>query len=79
MDETLDDFVEGNFFLGDLFVDKSMECYKRLGLKKDKVHKLITDKRVLAVYKLAGKIASNWNYGLSHGKQYCILLVAVRR
>eukprot|EP00040_Diaphanoeca_grandis_P004859 m.30391 g.30391 ORF g.30391 m.30391 type:complete len:149 (+) comp16276_c0_seq1:569-1015(+) len=71
MEESLDDFVEGHFFEGDLYFDKEMECYKSLKLAKGSVLSTfgINDMRTVAAIKLAGKVPGNFKHAYSHGTQ----------
>jgi len=71
MEESLDDFVEGHFFQGDLYIDKEMNCYKTLKLPKGSVLSAfgLNDARTVAAIKLAGKIPGNFKYGMVHGTQ----------
>lgn len=71
MDESLDDFIEGHFFSGDVYIDEKMACYKDLQLKKTGLTSMfgLFDPRVTAAYKLAGQVPSNFNHMLTHGTQ----------
>lgn len=69
MEESLDDFVEGLFFSGDIYIDKGAQCYLDLKLKTMGVFQSLVDPRVQAAYKLAGQLPSNWNGIVSHGSQ----------
>lgn len=90
MEESLDDFVDGHFFAGDLYIDNSMACYKRLDLGKGSMRSLTlsvfgrgTDEKTIAAIQLAGKIPGNFTSGLSHGTQlgatYVANVTGVRR
>jgi len=71
MEESLEDFIEGHFFSGDIFIDEKSSCYKDLRLKKTGLTSMfgLFDPRVTAAYKLAGQIPSNFNHMLTHGSQ----------
>jgi prostamide/prostaglandin F2alpha synthase len=69
MEESLDDFVEGLFFSGDIYIDKGAKCYQELKLKTLGVFQSLVDSRIQAAYKLAGQIPQNWNDIISHGSQ----------
>jgi len=83
MEESLDDFVDGHFFAGDLYIDNAMACYKRLDLGKGSMRSLTlsvfgrgTDAKTIAAIQLAGKIPGNFKSGLSHGTQLGATYVA---
>lgn len=83
MEESLEDFVDGHYFDGDLYVDKQMACYKRLELAKGSIRSLTlslfgrgTDEKTKAAIQLAGKIPMNFKSGLAHGTQLGATYVA---
>jgi len=61
MESSIEDFVGGEYFAGEIYFDRGMVCYNELGLTWLGLHRLL-DRRTLAAYSLAGRkgIEGNW-------------------
>lgn len=52
--------MEGHFFSGDLFVDKTLEAYQRLGLPRQEAEQGVQAQSAAAgLFRLAGKVGGN--------------------
>jgi len=83
IEKTLGDFVDGHFFTGDLFVDKCLTTYKLLGLpqaggqpQKEKTEEKVEEKTnkcqgkpAADLFKLAGKVPDDYQFGLNINTQ----------